>query len=155
MQDSSDSYLKAAFMQVSILSAVFAFSVLVCVGAGFFVVQTDSAPAAELDEMTFWVLMGLAVISLFLGPIIGKMTLDKALQSPVKDEQKIAGAYLTSNLLRLVFQELAAIIGLGMTISTGVSTWAGIFGVLTLIAYALAWPKKEQMEHLLSLGATQ
>lgn len=126
------------FQTLSLVAGVFVTTVIIFMVVGGI---QDSQPSQKPDELVVFILAAVGVSNLFLGPVVGKVA--------AKNKQRTGGdeaeAFFIKHLMRLVFQETAAIFGLFLTILTGDKTWVLGMGTLTLICYFIAWPKKSHL----------
>jgi hypothetical protein len=102
-----------------------------------------------LPGMAVALLVGLAVLDLLLAPVIERALFGKgggnAAGLSVEDA---IGRYGKAKLVGFAFREAAAVLGLLLFLFTGRPAWAYALAAATLVAMALAWPSRRELERV-------
>lgn len=148
-----DPRLEGALTQIRIIAVALASSVAVY-GVVAWVVTGGASDGGEpigLAVPIVAVLVAMAVMDLFLAPLIERALLGGVAGQPL---ERALAQYRKSKIVGFAFREAAAVLGLMIALFTGEPAWCYALAAATLVAMALAWPSREAVERLAG-GAIQ
>jgi hypothetical protein len=104
-----------------------------------------SPPAAGLASLPVFGAFGAAVL-LVVTPVVRRRILETG---PAGDRDTVVGRWFTATIVAMALREGAGILGLALSLVAGSATWAAAFGVASVAAIILSWPRGEDLRERL------
>jgi hypothetical protein len=142
---SADPRIEATLTQVRLIAGALAVSVLVYALLAGLVTGRAGGEPIGLPTMAVLVLAALGVLDLLLAPFIERALLANA---GGQGADRALGEYRKAKLVGFAFREAAAIFGLLIALFTRQPAWCYALAAATLVAMALAWPSRGELEQV-------
>jgi hypothetical protein len=140
-----DPRVEGTLTQVRVIAGALAGSVVVYAVLAWLVTGRGGGEAIGLPGMAVAVLAALGAFDLLLAPVIERALLANAGGEAM---DRALAEYRKAKVVGFAFREAAAIFGLLIALFTGQPLWCYGLAAATLIAMALAWPSREELERV-------
>jgi len=145
---SDDASVDGRIRKAQTLVAALAMGVLTFTGFVVGVVATGTMPPATDAGLASLPLYGapVAAILLAIAPMVRRRILDSA---PERDPSTAVARWFTATIVSMALREGAGLLGLVLSLLAGSATWAVVFGVASVGAMVLSWPRGRDLRERL------
>ena len=145
---SGDATVEERIRAAQIVVAALAMGVLTFTGVVVGLVATGGTAPVAGAGMASLPLYGapVAAILLALAPVVRRRILDSG---PARDRAQAVGRWSTATIVSMALREGAGILGLVLSLLAGSATWAVVFGVASVGAMVLSWPRGDDLRERL------
>jgi len=134
---------------LNVICAALVFSVMVYVAIAWFLVQRGSVQPSEGLPQVFPVILVLVALSVVMAaPVVSTMILKQGVAAAGEDAGRRLNSHQTSLIVGFALREVAAVMGLVLTLLSGRLIWVVALAAVAVAAMLLAWPKREKMLEL-------
>ena len=144
---SGDDTVEGRIRAAQIVVAALAMGVLTFTGVvvGLVMAGTIGVPAPALASLPLYGAGGAALL-LALAPVVRRQILGAG--AP-KDRDTVIGRWFTATIASMALREGAGIVGIALSLVAGSATWAVVFGVASVGAMVLSWPRGDDLRERL------
>jgi hypothetical protein len=145
---SGDQTVEQRIRAAQIVVAALAMGVLIFTGVVVGLVATGGMITGPDPDLASLPLYGAPVAALLLAvaPVVRRRILDSG---PAPDRPSAVARWSTATTVSMALREGAGLLGLVLSVLAGSATWAVVFGVASVGAMVLSWPRGDDLRERL------